>query len=302
MAVAFVSSTAVSKAAGSTDVTTLTPAISGVNTILFGSSIVKNQFHNVTAAEYGGEAMTPLLAQLGSSNSYIESYYMLNPTAGGNLEFSYDSSGSTNLTCLAAVFSGVDQVTPFSITKSDLMASGDWDQTLVSAVNEMTYDIVGDGWTGGVPDWTADVGQTEGASAGGGLAWGGQSYEAGAASVTMGWSGTGGPGGYIAVSMRAASAGRSRAIKYFHDINDPGGRIYNDLGRVVPPWELKPNNWIRVTGLFLPTSTKYKSFTQDPELAYIEEVSFSARGLRIKTNRGEMTEVLLARAAGGKTL
>ena len=60
---------------------------------------------------------------------------------------------------------------------------------------------------------------------------------------------------------------------------------------------------IKVTGIGLPTSKEYSSFVQDPSIAYIEEVTFSARGgLRIKTNRGEMTDVLLARAAGGKTL
>ncbi len=132
----------------------------------------------------------------------------------------------------------------------------------------------------------------------------GGSEEAGAATVTMSWGlSTADEWSIVAVPLKPAPTETSRAIKYFHDINDPGGRIIDDKGRHVQPWEMKPNNWIRVTGLFLPTSTKYTSFTKDPELAYIEEVSYSVRGgLRIKTNRGEMTEVLLARAAGGKTL
>ena len=308
MAGTFVSSTAaVSAAIGTTDVT-LTPEIAGDNTLLV-VGVAMGALQVLDTVEYGGESMTKYSSISDGVNSGLEMYYTIAPPTSQSVSVKTDG-GFIGVT--AANFSGAHQTTPFTADTSAVNATSDYTYSLSGgAGGEVAYDIIGQhryGSTNG-PFVTTQVGQVEGVEAIGGdgstnMAGISQSYIAGAASVTFGWTKASGLASVnIAVLIKAAEIGLSRAIKYFHNINDPGGRIYDELGRVVPPWEVKPNNWIRVTGLFLPTSTKYASFTKDPELAYIEEVTFSATGgLRIKTNRGEMTEVLLARAAGGKTL
>jgi len=108
----------------------------------------------------------------------------------------------------------------------------------------------------------------------------------------------------IGIPIRPAEAGRRRGISYNFDIWDPDQKILNEQGRNVPPWEIKRDRWIRVTGLLLPSSEAYDSFADDPEVAYIESVTYDdvAGSLNIKTSRGELGEVILARASGRKTL
>jgi len=102
------------------------------------------------------------------------------------------------------------------------------------------------------------------------------------------------------VPLNAAVSGKSRAIEYFYDIYS--GVILDARGHPVSPWEVKANRWIKVTGVFPPTSTKYDSFGEDPEVAYIESVKVRRGGdLQIKTSKGDLGEVILARAAGGAT-
>jgi len=302
-------------AAGTTSTTiTLTPEIGGSNTLLLVGWTGNRTNSPPTLIEYGGAALTEQETLAASSNAGLNVYYMLNPAAGQNLVLELTNGGPA-CSVWAGTIEDVHQTIPFSAsTQGEGVDSTDVSYSIGSAPGEKVFDIVsqfnqsaianilgatpsGAGQTQ-APSTNYTTGSTNAASIQ-------ASYKDGETSVAMEWLADGSGTGYMyaAVSVMPASAARTRAVKYFHDINDPAGRIFDDLGRVVPPWELEPDNWIRVTGLFLPTSTKYASFTQDPELAYIEEVSFSVRGgLRIKTNRGEMTEVLLARAAGGKTL
>ena len=264
----------------------------------------------VDTPTYGGDATTKLSTNAVADGQW-NSYYLLAPKSGTNAFSFTAAAGTPNITWVLATYAGVDQTTPWDTvysTSSGPSTGATIDDTLTSAKGEIVVAMAGaysnpyEATLGG--DLTtlrldSGLGGTGGTAVRTYLADGGglpaftsrlnYAYEIGAFLVN--------------VSLRPATAGKARGVKYFHDINDPYGRILDDLGRVVSPWELRPNRWIKVTGLFLPTSVRYPSFTQDPELAYIEEVSFSIRGgLKIKTSRGELTEVLLARAAGGKTL
>ena len=67
------------------------------------------------------------------------------------------------------------------------------------------------------------------------------------------------------------------------------------------PWNVKPDAWLMVAGWGLPTAVAYENFNEDPMLAYIEAVSYDdTRGqVEIATNRGELSEVILARSSLG---
>ena len=260
------------------------------------------------AMTLNGGAMTKVSGAPTSSNLEVGLWYSVSPPSGSN-DVSAVLSNAARCTGISASFDGIKLDDPIGVPQN---AAVDMSTSIADTVDAeadwMVVDIAGFEVTDNA-DYAEGAGQTLIVKTGKDSenrewnAFAGMSYEAGAATVEMSWSCTNAVAAIVMVPIKVAIGGKSRGVKYFHDINDPGGRIYDELGRVVDPWELKPNNWIRVTGLFLPTSTKYASFTQDPELAYIEEVAFSVTGgLRIKTNRGEMTEVLLARAAGGKTL
>jgi hypothetical protein len=234
-------------------------------------------------------------------------YYLPSPPAGeGTVTVNGDWAAGNNIIGMSMSYTGVNTSSPFgTVASSASGASTSADITLTSEDTGVCIDLFA---ARGGATIAVTGGQTlrvsTNAGVGGAIIYSGMSDEAGAASVEMSWDASvSNVIGLIGAPLRPAIAGKARAVKYFHDIYDPGGRIFDDLGKVVPPWELKPNNWIKVTGLFLPSSKVYSSFVQDPTVAYIEEVTFSARGgLRIKTNRGEMTDVLLARASGGKTL
>lgn len=298
----------VSASTASTDIQ-LTPDVSGDNTVLIVCWTGRAD-DSPTAMTQAGEALTKYSTTAGSSNSGFELWWVGNPAAG---TLSVQTTlGATAASVIAVTVADADTVDPFS-ADTDSDPSSNHTYNISSSPGELVVDFLGGYNNTGLGFVTYPTATQSGQTTVSTTAFAletttnsaclNASYKIGAASVTMGWeTGVDSQAARIlAVSVRDAAVTRTRSVKYFHDINDPQGRIYDDLGRVVMPWELKPDNWIRVSGLFLPTSRKYASFTQDPELAYIEEVQFSVRGgLRIKTSRGELTEVLLARAAGGK--
>lgn len=108
----------------------------------------------------------------------------------------------------------------------------------------------------------------------------------------------------VVVPILPAEAGLERAVAYYFDIWDPEQKILDAMGRRIPPWEVHADRWIRVTGVMLPTTEVYDSLVDDPECAYIESVAYDdeSGALTIKTSRGELGEVILARASGRKTM
>ena len=266
------------------------------------------QTEDITSMTWGGVDMT-LIASTSVSNVEGSLYYITSPAVGVS-SVNVQTGAAVRIGAISATFTGVEISDPIGTAETATVSpSTSVADTVTTEVGWMAVDFVAV-----IADlenqYAVDGSQVEidkqfvneGTEANNAFA--GMSYEvATGPSVEMLWGLDTKTACMITVPLKTASIGKVRAVKYFHDINDPGGRIIDDTGRIVPPWEVRPNNWIRVTGLFLPTTTIYESFAHDPELAYIEEVGYSIRGgLRIKTNRGELTEVLLARAAGGKSL
>jgi len=79
----------------------------------------------------------------------------------------------------------------------------------------------------------------------------------------------------------------------------PGTVIRDQNGNVVPPEEIRPNNWMLIENLALPTGAVFSSLTQNPMALFIEEVSFDeTNGLQITAGRDRFTQSLVARIAG----
>jgi len=261
---------------------------------------------------YAGNAMTLVdtqtIADAGNAGAQ-HVYYAVGMPSGDNTVNVMDF-GFTNGTITVLGYTGVDQTSPIGTPDKEAYVPSTTttsEVTVTSSTNGLVIDFLT--VKDSVTNYTPGTGQTKRsfvASGGSGTnrTVANSSEKLGATSVAMTWSSFPNLGyGAIAVPLNPAQSLVSRGIDYFFDIYDPSGRILDANGREVMPWKLRANRWIRVSGLFLPSAVKYENYTLDPELAYIEEVSYSLRGgLRIKTNRGELTEVLLARAAGGKIL
>jgi hypothetical protein len=262
---------------------------------------------------FGGDALTSHTTIDGTFRTSLDVYKLVSPAIGaGTLNIQRNTSDAEGpIQLIIASFGGVDADTlftgeaEFASTAVTNMSS----DTLAASAGSFVFDIgmisAGDSNSNTLVMGTdSTLGAQREITTTNSYLMGGSYRTAPAGTTLMNWSWTGSaPYVHWLAEISATAVGRARSIKYFFDMYDPDGRILDEQGRTVPPWEIEPDSWMRVTGLFLPTSTKYGTFTQDPELAYIEEVKYSTRGgLRIKTNRGELTEVLLARAAGGKTL
>jgi len=79
----------------------------------------------------------------------------------------------------------------------------------------------------------------------------------------------------------------------------PGTVIKDQYGNVVPPEEIRPNNWMLIENLALPSSAVFSSLIQNPSALFIEEVAYSEdSGLGITANRDRFTQAQVARLAG----
>jgi len=79
----------------------------------------------------------------------------------------------------------------------------------------------------------------------------------------------------------------------------PGTIIKDQNGNVVPPEEIRPNNWMLIENLALPTSAVFSSLIQNPMALFIEEVSYDeTSGLGITAGKDRFTQSLVARIAG----
>lgn len=130
------------------------------------------------------------------------------------------------------------------------------------------------------------------------------SWAAGGGNIVMSYTAGDVPHAICAVEVLSAPPPyRMRPVEYTLDVWDPEQRVLDSLGHVVPKYKIKPNNWIRVTGLEFPTAEVYANFYDDPTLAYIESVKYNGETdqVQIVTNRGELPEVIMARLASGST-
>lgn len=84
------------------------------------------------------------------------------------------------------------------------------------------------------------------------------------------------------------------------DITIASGTIIRDQnGNIVPLEEIRPNNWLLVENLALPTGQVFTSLTQNPMALFIEEVDYNeASGLGITAGRDRFVQALVAKIAG----
>ncbi|MCJ7831371.1 MAG: hypothetical protein MUP86_02480, partial [Dehalococcoidia bacterium] len=79
----------------------------------------------------------------------------------------------------------------------------------------------------------------------------------------------------------------------------PGTIIKDQNGNVVPQEEIRPNNWMLIENLALPTGAVFSSLTANPMALFLEEVSYDEMsGLGITAGRDRFTQALVARIAG----
>jgi len=210
VAVVFVSSTANSSTSLADTTITLSPAISGDDTLLVVGATWGNLAY-VTSVEYGGVPLTPLIGPFSYANSKLDSYYMVSPPEGQSL-IVLSCGGCVSVS--VANFEGVDQDSPFTVSTSFLNDANPLQYTLVGgAVGEMAYDISGGHRYGSTTGpWTVGaVGQTEGAEhrallASTNVSGISQSYAAGSDNVDFEWTRQGGYDiGHIAMSIAAVA-------------------------------------------------------------------------------------------------
>lgn len=269
---------------------------------------------DLTAVTYAGNACTKLTNikvtdAVTNDGINVEVWYIYGPAAGNNNIIAtsgavVDAYGGA----VASSYVGTRGEDAFGATSSNSTGAGASISTSVTGYNDGL--VLAAGGKEGALALVTPAEQTERGTAAWGLGGGWNcrvtsSDKRGAGTVTVSYSHADGLAlAIIAVPIRPAETGRRRGVSYTFDIWDPEQKILNEQGRNVPPWEIKRDRWIRVTGLLLPSSEAYDSFADDPEVAYIESVTYddAADSLSIKTSRGELGEVILARAAGRKTL
>jgi len=159
----------------------------------------------VSSVTYGGYSLTLAGSQVESSSKVRGEMWYLKAPAAGTADIIVTLAGSANFAAGATNFFNVDQTTPYGAATTG-QGSGDPSLTVASAAGELVID--------GVADRDVD---TESIGAGQTLlwtqkngtvsedAWAGSSMEAGAASVTMSWTTTGGGAGEwagVAISLK----------------------------------------------------------------------------------------------------
>jgi len=89
-----------------------------------------------------------------------------------------------------------------------------------------------------------------------------------------------------------------RLETYYMDALDPEAKVYDRNGREVPPNEIRPNNFIRVTGLDLPSSKKYDNLIEDPAVSMIVGAKMRKGGaVQITPDRNVFGDAILKRLA-----
>ena len=274
-----------------------TPSMSGRILIVGVGTIINTP---VTSVTYAGEALTLLdFHETGSSSTdrHLYLYYIANPAIGAN-NLVVGSIGG-GIWVAIACYVGVDVLNPFGTYAEGTVDNG----TLltVDVSSQSDWVVVDVAWFKGqsAPEPYAGAGQTERVDAS--VAAIGLSEEQGAGTITMSWTMDQEDAVSIAVPLLPARIIRGRAVSYFFDVWDPQQRILDAAGAPVDPWNVKPDAWLMVAGWGLPTAVAYENFNEDPRLAYIESVSYDdASGqVEITTNRGELSEVILARSSQG---
>jgi len=91
-----------------------------------------------------------------------------------------------------------------------------------------------------------------------------------------------------------------RLIRYSIDVWDPEERIMDNQGQIVSPDRVNANEWIRLIGAGLPSSRVYDDLIADPQVSYIESVSYrmDSDKVNIKATKESMIQSFLKRLGG----
>ncbi|MFQ5609636.1 MAG: hypothetical protein ACE5F8_05125 [Woeseiaceae bacterium] len=89
----------------------------------------------------------------------------------------------------------------------------------------------------------------------------------------------------------------STTVKYWRRMADNRQEIRDQSGRVIPPWELRPNNWIRTTDVY-PFGLAPANLQDDYQAMFIESVEWQEPDtLLLAGSRGDAMQGVIARAA-----
>jgi len=237
---------------------------------------------------------------------FVGLWYLIAPPEGVSYTLAYNGPAENGAVAVD-VFSGVDQKSPFGsfFTTGGKAINGAFSQSLASQANNYDLDAIA---TYSVDPYASNTGSqtTDSIWGTGGFGRSGHfCHQAGATTSTFSYTESNGAQGcaYLIAGIRPSTAVRGRGVYYNIDVWDPQRRILDPNGRIVKPWEVEPNHWGRIAGLFLPTPDKPATYVEDPELFFIEGTDYSddTASLKIETSRGQLGEVMLRRAVAGNS-
>ena len=199
---------------GSNNITVSMTTAAGDNFLLVGFGRAGTGLVKSTGVTFDGQAMTNIVQADGTVRTTVELWYLINPhITTANIVASFPTAADH---CLAAVsLKGVNVSSPIRGFVNTAASSSSISDIISSATNDLVVDFCTLEATTGSPN--EDAGQTLITTCGIGATIdvsGGMSYEAGAASNTLGWSWTGTVDSALAlVSIKPKlSAGGSQVI------------------------------------------------------------------------------------------
>ncbi len=90
----------------------------------------------------------------------------------------------------------------------------------------------------------------------------------------------------------------STSVAYYRRMNDSRQEFKNLDGRVIPYWEIRPDNWVRTVDVYPHTLTP-ALLADDKQATYIEAVDWAEPDdLSISGSTGDTSQVLIARLSG----
>lgn len=267
----------------------------------------------ITAITYGGQAMTEF-ADSGAVAPRVRLFYLVDPPTGAN-NISVSHGGNTAKIIFGLSLFGVNLDSPTGNVDEQnaagqVTATGD----IATELGDLAVSMVAK---------KADDNDTFSISSGGGGGGGGGAVEicdldmndvtndgeaaagyssANIAQTTHTWLWQTSRGMGLAMGQIKKAAEPALApVEYFIDAWDPEQVIHNSNGQHVHRHTIRPNTWIRVTGLHEKLGVHYDNFYDDSTVAYIESVTYDAESdvVTIVTNKGLLPEVLLANLAAG---
>ncbi len=221
MAVAYVtSSSAVDGTGAATSITAPDVDASSANSCAIAFvSYRNNAAQTITGVTAEGAAMTIVGSQVDDGGGSIAAYRIIGISSAALTVVASFSAAPSNCQIAVLIFSGVDQTTPVGTHQTSEGNGVDGSATATAALTSAADGICVDGLfcRSGPTGITADGGQTERESeSSSGSMHLRSSTEAGAASVTMGWTWTGSVRwGHIAIPLIAAG-GSNFVPNIFH--------------------------------------------------------------------------------------